>query len=118
MASDRASPLPHGADLISASPSQTLYDRPTTYDYGFTALPADMSKDKPATQTPPSFKTEEQLKVPHSPLAQRIQAYAKSKLPEQTYRHSLRVYAYGLAVARGCFPDWKLEEGGKLEETW
>ena len=86
--------------------SHTLYDRPSTYDYGFTSLPADMSKTSPSTGSPPDFDADRQLKVPQSPLAQRIQAYAKSKLPEQTYRHSLRVYASGLAAARGCWPEW------------
>jgi cyanamide hydratase len=104
--------------MAPPSTAHTLYDRPTTQEYGFTSLPADMSKTKPSTGSRPAFNAEEQLKIPQSPLAQRVHAYAKSKLPEQTYNHSLRVYAYGLAAARGCWPEWKVEEGSKLEETW
>ena len=117
MAGYRASPPPQGHDLAAPSTAHTLYDRPSTKDYGFTSLPADASKTKPATDAPPTISVDE-LKVPDSPLARRIDAYAQSKLPEQTYRHSLRVYAYGLAVARGCFPDWKVEADSKLEETF
>lgn len=103
--------------MDAPSTSHTLYDRPSTHDYGFTSLAADMSKTKPATETPPTISVDE-LQIPQSPLARRIDAYVQSKLPKQTYYHSQRVYAYGLAVAKGCFPDWKVEAGSKLEETW
>jgi cyanamide hydratase len=30
----------------------------------------------------------------------------------------MRVYHYGLAIARQCFPDWNVTQGSTLEETW
>lgn len=122
MAPDRSSPPPLNADLDAPTTSHTLYSRPTTYDYGFTALPADMSQEQQqpdhSSTPPPDFNAATDLKVPQSPLAQRIQAYAKSKLPRETFNHSQRVYAYGLAVARGRFEEWEVVEGGSVEETW
>ncbi|ETN36458.1 uncharacterized protein HMPREF1541_08736 [Cyphellophora europaea CBS 101466] len=117
MSNQRASSPLHHQTLAPDSASSALYDRSTTQDYGFTALPADASKTPPVTTSPPTVSVDE-LKIPTSPLARRINAYAEAKLPRQTYHHSLRVYAYGLAAARGCFPDWKVEAGSSLEETW
>lgn len=76
----------------------TLYSRDTTSTYGFTALPADQSKTLPATKTPSPVSISD-LPIPNSPLAQRINAYAKHELPPDTYRHSLRVFSYGCAVS-------------------
>lgn len=95
----------------------TLYSRPTTAVYGFTTLPADQSATPPSTSSPSGVPVSD-LKPPTSPLAKRIHAYAKQKLDAKTYNHSLRVYSYGLAISRRCFPDWKVDEGSKLEETW
>ena len=37
------------------------------------------------------------------PLVVRIQAYAKEKLPLQTYNHSTRVYYWGMPLASPIF---------------
>lgn len=95
----------------------TLYERSTTALYGFTTLPADQSKTPPST-TSPSAVSISSLPVPTSPLAQRIHNYAKQQFDDDTYRHSLRVFSYGCAIARECFPNWKLDVGSTLEETW
>lgn len=58
------------------------------------------------------------LKLPTTPLATRVAAYAESKLDADTYRHSLRVYSFGLAIAREIFPQWAVTSGSTLEETW
>lgn len=86
-------------------------------DYGFTAVPADFSKVTPATANPAAVPTSS-LAIPATPLAAHVNAYVHSKLSADTYRHSLRVYSYGLAIARQCFPDWKVDAGSTLEETW
>jgi cyanamide hydratase len=95
----------------------TLYSRDTTATYGFITLPADQTATPPSTSSPSTVPVSE-LKVPTSPLAKRIHAYTKEKLDSRTFNHSLRVYSYGLAISRQCFPDWKVDEGSKLEETW
>jgi len=85
--------------------------------YGFTALPADQSKDKPSTTSPGPFDIS-QLQPPQTPLATRVTEYVKSKLDADTFRHSLRVYSWGTAIARQCFPDFEVTPGSKLDETF
>lgn len=76
--------------------------------YGFTAVlssaTALISKDRPANAAP--FISVAETPIPTTPLAQRINAYAKAHLPEPTYNHSLRVYHYGLAIKQYRFPEW------------
>lgn len=89
-----------------------------TDKYGLTpALPADQSQTPPATKSPNSL-TSKELPLPSTALANRINAYAKAKLPSQTYTHSLRVYTYGRAIAQECFPSWNLTSNSELDETW
>ena len=88
-----------------------------TKEYGFTALKADSGQIESITITPSPVEIST-LKVPATPLAMRIDAYAKSKLDPDTYRHSLRVYCYGCAIAQQCFPEFELTPGSRLEETW
>ena len=94
-----------------------MFSDKTTALYGFTALPADASLTQPSTTSPQPVPISS-LSVPSTPLATRINHYARSQLSPDTYRHSLRVYSYGLAIARQCYPSWNLDQGGKLEETW
>ncbi|EXJ82096.1 hypothetical protein A1O1_08165 [Capronia coronata CBS 617.96] len=89
----------------------------TTQIYGLTALPADQTLQTPKTASPAPVEISS-LQPPETPLATRVTAYAKSKLHPDTYRHSLRVYSYGCAIARQCFPDFELTPGSTLEETW
>lgn len=85
--------------------------------YGLTALPADQSQQKPTTTNPGPMDISS-LQPPSSALATRVAKYAESKLDADTYRHSLRVYSYGCAIARQCFPQFDLAPGSVLEETW
>jgi cyanamide hydratase len=89
----------------------------STKIYGFTALPADQSLQNPRTTSPAPVDIAS-LAPPHTPLATRVAAYAKAKLDVDTYRHSLRVYSYGCAIARQCFPEFELTPGSALDETW
>jgi cyanamide hydratase len=84
--------------------------------YGFTALPADVKL--PAPKPSPSPVQVSSVQPPSTPLAQRVTSYVRSKLSPQTFSHSLRVYSYGLAIARECYPDWNIQPGSSLEETW
>ena len=97
-------------------PSLTDMDDAFT-KYGFTPLPADQTKTAPSTTEPAALDIKD-LEPPHSPLADRIDKYAKGKLSPDTYRHSLRVYSYGRAIAQECFPQWGLTSGSPLDETW
>ncbi|KAF9994071.1 hypothetical protein BGZ79_001215 [Entomortierella chlamydospora] len=85
--------------------------------YGLTVRPADQEKDKPENPSPKSVPISA-LKPPTTLLATRINSYCKSKLPADTYRHSLRVYSYGCAIARECYPSFGLTAGSALDETW
>ncbi len=83
--------------------------------YGLTALPASAADLQPSVVTPMPV-TADQLAAPNTPLAKRIQDYAVNKLSPETYRHSMRVYSYGMAIAQQCFPEWKVQHS--LQDTW
>ncbi|OQE20168.1 hypothetical protein PENFLA_c017G05111 [Penicillium flavigenum] len=75
--------------------------------YGFTPVLSSATAllaDPPATPAP--FIAVTEVPTPATSLAQRIDEYAKSHLPEPTYNHSLRVYHFGLAIKRYIFPEW------------
>ncbi|KAI9375923.1 hypothetical protein BJX61DRAFT_41656 [Aspergillus egyptiacus] len=79
--------------------------------HGFTPVPSDpaalfnLAKPTSKTTTPEPTPVSA-TPIPNSPLAQRIQKYARDHLPQPTYHHSLRVYHYGLAIKRYLFPEW------------
>ncbi|KAL2419736.1 hypothetical protein ABEF95_006370 [Exophiala dermatitidis] len=89
----------------------------TTALYGLTALPADQALTKPSTANPAAMDISS-LSPPQTALAARVAAYAQAKLDGDTYRHSMRVYSYGCAIARQCFPQFELTPGSTLDETW
>lgn len=55
-------------------------------EYGFTAVPA--SAQDLITNTPYPASTVSPTPIPETPLAQRINVYARTHLPDQTYNHS------------------------------
>lgn len=66
---------------VQAAPREALPNMADeTAKYGWTTLPADQSKDEPATPTPAAVNVVD-LQPPDTPLAQHIAKYAKSKLP-------------------------------------
>ncbi|KAJ5224627.1 uncharacterized protein N7469_008130 [Penicillium citrinum] len=83
-------------------------------EYGFTAVPASASTlltstpSYPKPNTTPTFISITETPIPSTPLAQRINIYARTHLPEPTYNHSLRVYHFGLAIKKYRFrsSDW------------
>ncbi|KAL2414252.1 hypothetical protein ABEF95_002395 [Exophiala dermatitidis] len=85
--------------------------------YGLTALPADQTLTKHSTANPAAMDISS-LSPPQTALATRVAAYAQAKLDGDTYRHSMRVYSYGCAMARQCFPQFELSPGSPLDETW
>ncbi|KAL4880345.1 hypothetical protein BJY04DRAFT_219341 [Aspergillus karnatakaensis] len=86
-------------------------------EHGWTAVPANVQtvfeQANLSTKEAPAPTPVSSTPVPDTPLAQRIQKYAQSHLPQPTYHHSMRVYHYGLAIKRYLFPDWNFSD-----ETW
>ncbi|PGH01484.1 hypothetical protein AJ79_07922 [Helicocarpus griseus UAMH5409] len=84
--------------------------------HGLNAVPASHSAllsgtpEHPAPPHPAPPFTVSDTPVPYTPLAKRIQGYAHSRLPEQTYNHSMRVYHYGLAIKHYRFPSWSFSD--------
>ncbi|KAJ5682264.1 HD domain containing protein [Penicillium macrosclerotiorum] len=86
--------------------------------YGFTAVPASAqallasTPAYPRQSSAPAPIPARDTPMPNTPLAVRINSYAKAHLPEPTYNHSLRVYHYGLAIKRHRFPfpDWAFSD--------
>ena len=76
--------------------------------YGFTAVLSSaatlLATDPPAIPAPSIAVTE--VPTPATSLAQRINEYAKSHLPEPTYSHCLRIYHFRLAIKWYRFPEW------------
>jgi len=74
--------------------------------HGWTAVPADANailEGKPYLNKPTAILTKD-IPFPSSdPLVARVQAYAKEKLPQQTYNHCMRVY-YWYANWSGFLP--------------
>ncbi|KAJ5950363.1 uncharacterized protein N7479_008776 [Penicillium vulpinum] len=89
-----------------------------TNKYGLTAVPAsaqDLLRNTPcypAPTSPPIPIPVSATQIPETPLSQRINAYACTHLPEETYNHSRRVYHFGLAIKRYRFPfaDWDFDD--------
>lgn len=70
--------------------------------FGFTAVPRSLNKliatqSTKATSRPVSV---DGIVLPNTPLVASMQAFAKEKLPRQTYNHSMRVYYYGKLPAQ------------------
>lgn len=88
-------------------------------EFGFTAVPASASTLLTSTPTYPKPNTApiaipvSETPIPTTPLAQRINTYARTHLPEPTYNHSLRVYHFGQAIKKyrfASFADWDFSD--------
>lgn len=83
-------------------------------EYGWTAVPLDPQKwSSMGTNKPPVPHLVKDVSLPNTPVVKTATEYVKAELPIQTIHHSMRVYHYGLAIARQHFPDWKFSD-----ETW
>lgn len=80
--------------------------------YGFTPVLSSASallKIDPPVSAPVAITVAE-TPVPSTPLAQRVNTYARAHLPTPTYNHSLRVYHYGIAIKQYRFPTWSFSD--------
>jgi cyanamide hydratase len=65
-------------------------------EFGWTAVPRNRSNIPSAEDAKTTAITVIFDNIwPDSEVVQKAQEYAKSKLPRETYNHSLRVYCYG-----------------------
>ena len=66
-------------------------------EHGWTAVPRDpcalLNGKKNVKDPKPRYV--QNITVPQTPLANAVHDYAKRKLIEQTFNHSMRVYFYG-----------------------
>lgn len=68
----------------------------TLETYGWTPVPHDTSVLlKDISPWDPAICDVTDIQVPHTELAEKVHRYAKERLPEAVYRHSMRVYFYG-----------------------
>jgi cyanamide hydratase len=81
---------------------------PAIEKYGWTAVPhkiSDLLQQSQATGPAPAI-TASSIPVPSSALSKAVQEYAQRELPVPTFNHSMRVFYYGSAIMRHCFPSW------------
>lgn len=80
---------------------------PTTA-YGWTAFPRKVEillASRTEATTPLPVKVAD-IPLPDTPLAKAIHAYAKKELASETFNHCMRVFYYGIAIAKYSFPTW------------
>lgn len=81
------------------------------HDYGFTPVPLSFSillagKSK-ETHIPTPLKRSS-VEFPNTPTVLSAMQYAKAELPLPTFNHCMRVFYFGLAIARDKFPEFHL----------
>lgn len=95
--------------------------KPQIDNFGWTAVPRnrcnipseDTAKTEPASVPFQSI-------WPRSALVSKAQDYIKHRLPQETYNHSLRVYAYGHVMVTQHFQSWIASHEVEFPffETW
>jgi cyanamide hydratase len=82
---------------------------PAIEQYGWTAVPRKVTAllaQSEAMAGSPKPLSVSSIPLPDSALVTAVQTYAKTKLPIETYNHSLRVFYYGQAILSQAFPSW------------
>ena len=74
---------------------------------GWTAVSRAQSKilSKVDPNSPAKFKVDD-IELPGSDVVKKTHKYAKERLPEETFNHSMRVYYYGSAIVKQHFPEF------------
>ncbi|KAI5243979.1 cyanamide hydratase [Aureobasidium subglaciale] len=83
--------------------------------YGWTALPCDAAQwgGHKKNHKEPTPQLCSDVTLPDSPLVKAAMDHVKKELPEHTFNHSMRVFYYGMAIARQQFPSWEFNA-----DTW
>ncbi|KAH8424490.1 putative urea hydro-lyase/cyanamide hydratase [Aspergillus melleus] len=82
-------------------------------EYGFTPVPSSAEKlieQAVRHRGSPPAALVSATPIPDTPLARRIQTYARTHLPQPTFHHSMRVYHLGLAIKSHFFPEWRFSD--------
>ncbi|KAJ3484815.1 hypothetical protein NLG97_g6966 [Lecanicillium saksenae] len=75
---------------------------------GWTAMPLDAGKlfdGRPYRNAPTSITIADIVFPFHDAIVSEIDAFAKDKLPPETYNHSMRVFYFASAILRDQFPE-------------
>ncbi|KFY65478.1 hypothetical protein V496_02535, partial [Pseudogymnoascus sp. VKM F-4515 (FW-2607)] len=75
--------------------------------YGLTAYPrssASLLSSRVEPKEPHALGVDD-IPLPDSALVGKVIEYAKEELPVETFNHSMRVFYYGIAIAKFSFPD-------------
>ncbi|KAK3938249.1 hypothetical protein QBC46DRAFT_441276 [Diplogelasinospora grovesii] len=76
--------------------------------HGWTAVARDADlifKRQPYLHKPRPLSVSDIAFPSDDPIVEKVQAYAKEKLPPQTYNHSIRVYYFSMAILKDQFPE-------------
>ncbi|KAL5349440.1 hypothetical protein ACLOAV_005732 [Pseudogymnoascus australis] len=75
--------------------------------YGLTAYPRSTTSLLSSRVEPkePHALGVDDIPLPDSALVGKVLEYAKKELPVETFNHSMRVFYYGIAIAKFSFPD-------------
>ncbi|EUC29872.1 hypothetical protein COCCADRAFT_7974 [Bipolaris zeicola 26-R-13] len=77
----------------------------TLESYGWTSVPHDTSVLlKDVSPWDPAVHDVTDIQIPQTELAKKVHDYAKKRLPDDVYNHSMRVYLYGASIARKHLP--------------
>jgi cyanamide hydratase len=72
------------------------HSKKTLESYGWTSVPHDQSVLlKDVSPWDPADYDVTDIEIPDTELARKVNEYAKERLPEEVYKHSMRVYFYG-----------------------
>lgn len=81
------------------------------HDYGFTPVPLSIPillKGKSKEIHIPTPLKISSIEFPNTPVVLESLQYAKTELPIPTFNHCMRVFYFGLAIARDKFPEFYL----------
>ncbi|KAL9624876.1 MAG: hypothetical protein Q9160_000923 [Pyrenula sp. 1 TL-2023] len=93
-------------------------DQAIVHKYGFTAQDASANSLFDEDKLSPTPSSVAATPIPQTSTATHILEYTKTHLPRQTFHHSMRVYHFGISIARQVFPAWNMDQGSPLEETY
>ncbi|KZF26328.1 cyanamide hydratase [Xylona heveae TC161] len=80
--------------------------------HGFTAVPRNPTSilQGQTVIKPPQPVMVSDIPRPASPLVEQVVQFVRAELPDETFNHSMRVYYYGIAIAREQFPSWRFSD--------
>ncbi|ORY16794.1 putative urea hydro-lyase/cyanamide hydratase [Clohesyomyces aquaticus] len=74
--------------------------------HGWTSVPRAQSRIlSDVNKSSPAKLSVDDVTIPDSAVAKKTHSYAKEKLPDQTFKHSMRVFYYGSAIVKFHLPE-------------